>query len=131
MKTGMWGKAIGPMLMLTAGAASAAGDKAAGEKIFARCAACHQVGAAAKASFGPVLNGVVGSKAASSAVYAYSPAIKGAGLVWNAATLERFLTAPTKLVPGTKMVFPGLAEAKDRADVIAYLGQFDAKGRKK
>jgi cytochrome c len=78
-----------------------------------------------------VLNGVVGAKAASSAGYAYSPAIKAAGLVWSAATLERFLTAPARLVPGTKMVFPGLAEARDRMDVIAYLAQFDAKGRGK
>ncbi|WP_343615253.1 c-type cytochrome [Novosphingobium sp.] len=131
MKTGIGGKAIGALLMLTAGAASAAGDKAAGEKVFTRCAACHQVGPAAKAGFGPVLNGVVGAKAASSAGYAYSPAIKAAGLVWSAATLERFLTAPARLVPGTKMVFPGLAEARDRMDVIAYLAQFDAKGRGK
>lgn len=131
MKTGIGGKAIGALLMLTAGAASAAGDKAAGEKVFTRCAACHQVGPAAKGGFGPVLNGVVGAKAASSAGYAYSPAIKAAGLVWSAATLERFLTAPARLVPGTKMVFPGLAEARDRMDVIAYLAQFDAKGRGK
>jgi len=133
VKTGIVG--VGLALSLVAGGALAgektSGNAAAGEKVFARCAACHQVGPAAKAGFGPVLNGVVGRKAALSACYAYSPAMKGAGLTWNTATLDRYLTAPAKLVPGTKMVFPGLPEAKDRADVIAYLRQFDAQGRKK
>ena len=117
----------------SAGAASqkATGNAAAGEKVFARCAACHQVGPTAKSGFGPALNGVVGHKAASLAGYTYSPAMKGAGLTWNVATLERYLTAPAKLVPGTKMAFPGLPEARDRADVIAYLRQYDAQGRKK
>jgi cytochrome c len=128
-KSGIW--VAGLALLVVATGAQAAGDKAAGEKVFARCAACHKVGPAAKAGFGPALNGVVGAKAASSAGYAYSPALKGAKLTWTPATLERFLSGPAKLVPGTKMAFPGLPEAKDREDVIAYLRQFDAKGTKK
>ncbi|MDE1918279.1 MAG: cytochrome c family protein [Sphingomonadales bacterium] len=131
MKSGIWGAGLGLALLAIGSSAQAAGDPAAGEKVFARCAACHKVGSDAKAGFGPVLNGVVGAKAASSPGYAYSPAMKAAKLVWTPATLDKYLTGPAKMVPGTKMAFPGVPDAKDRANVIAYLGRFNAKGQKK
>jgi cytochrome c len=104
--------------------AYAEGDAAHGEKVFNQCKACHQVGPTAKAGVGPAQNGVIGSKAGSRAGYNYSTAMKEAGekgLVWDEATLSKFLENPKAVVPGTKMVFPGLKNEKDRQDVIAYL----------
>ena len=104
-----------------------AGDAAKGKKIFRKCKACHAVGKTAKNKVGPVLNGVVGRKAASFAGYKYSKAMKAAaekGLIWDAANLDKFLTKPKKFVPKTKMSFAGLKKAEQRADLIAYLATF-------
>jgi cytochrome c len=57
--------------------------------------------------------------------------MKKSGLTWDAATLARFLQGPSKLVPGTKMFFPGLASPQDQADVVAYLKQYRGDGSKK
>jgi cytochrome c len=111
-------------LVVSASAAYAAGDAAHGEVVFKQCKVCHAVGPTAKAGVGPAQNGVIGSKAGSRAGYNYSPAMKEAGekgLVWDEATLDKYLTDPKAVVPGTKMVFPGLKNEKDRQDVIAYL----------
>ena len=70
---------------------------------------------------GPSLAGVIGRKAGTEAGYNYSPAMKSAAIVWNAQTLDQYLTDPAKVVPGNKMPFPGLKTDNDRADVIAYL----------
>ncbi|OAN51670.1 c-type cytochrome [Sphingobium sp. TCM1] len=87
---------------------------------FTPCAACHAT-APGKTSFGPNLRGVAGRKAASLPGYSYSPALKASGLTWDAATLDRWLTAPQKLVPGTKMPFPGIPDATRRRQVVDYL----------
>jgi len=55
--------------------------------------------------------------------YAYSEAMKNSGIVWSEETLDRFLQGPRRMVPGTKMTYAGVAEAQDRADLIAYLKQ--------
>ena len=104
--------------------AYAEGDAAHGEQVFKQCKVCHSIGANAKSGVGPEQNGVYGAKAGSRAGYSYSPAMKEAGekgLVWNDANLDKYLENPKALVPGTKMVFPGLKNEKDRQDVIAYL----------
>ena len=104
--------------------AYAEGDKAHGEQVFKQCKVCHSIGANAKAGVGPEQNGVYGAKAGSRAGYNYSPAMKDAGekgLVWNDANLDKYLENPKSVVPGTKMVFPGLKNEKDRLDVIAFL----------
>jgi len=101
----------------------AEGDATAGATVFAQCAACHAVGPAAQNSVGPVLNGVVGRAAGTFAGYRYSSAMRKSGLTWDEATLTQYLHGPDKLVPGTKMAFPGMANDKDVADVIAYLKQ--------
>ncbi len=104
--------------------AYAAGDVAHGEQVFKQCKVCHAVGPGAKAGVGPAQNNVVGSKAGTRAGYNYSPAMKEAGekgIVWDEATLDKYLENPKALIPGTKMVFPGLKNEKDRQDVIAYL----------
>jgi cytochrome c len=103
--------------------AHAAGDAAAGQTLFAQCSACHAVGANAQNGIGPVLNGVVGRTAGTYPGYRYSSAMRKSGLVWDEAVLTQYLRGPDKLVPGTKMAFPGIASDKDLADVVAYLKQ--------
>jgi cytochrome c len=106
-------------------------DAAAGEKDFAVCRACHQIGPGAKVSVGPVLNGVVGRKAGTYPGYAYSPANKDSGITWSPEELDKYLTNPQAVVPHTKMIFPGLKDDQKRKNVIAYLGQFNEDGSKK
>ena len=108
-----------------------AGDAAAGEKTFAKCKACHQIGETAKNAVGPNLNGVAGRKAGSAEGYNYSEAMKGSGLTWDEATFKEFIKNPKAKVAGTKMVFQGLAAEKDADDVWAYLSSFGADGKKK
>jgi cytochrome c len=105
-------------------------DAAAGEKVFAKCKACHQIGEGAKNAVGPELNGVVGRKAGSVDGYSYSAANKGSGLTWDEATLEEYLKNPKAKVPNTKMIFPGLTSDRELKDVIAYLKQFGPDGKK-
>ena len=103
--------------------AHAEGDAAAGEKVFAKCKACHEVEKAVN-KVGPTLKGVVGRKAASVEGYKYSEAMlaKGAeGVVWDEATLTAYLPDPKGFVPKTKMAFAGLKKPEDVANVIAYL----------
>jgi cytochrome c len=116
-------------LIVSMGAA-AAQDAAAGEKVFAKCKVCHQIGEGAKNLVGPVLNGVVGRKAGTYPDYHYSDANKNSGITWDEATLKEYLKDPKAKVPGTKMVFPGLKSDDDLANVIAYLKQFGPDGKK-
>jgi cytochrome c len=120
-----------PLTVLVASAvAAAAQDPAAGEKVFAKCKICHQVGETAKNFVGPVLNGVVGRPAGTYPGYNYSEANKTSGLTWDEATLKVYLKNPKEKLPGTKMVFPGLPSDDDIANVIAYLKQFGPDGKK-
>jgi cytochrome c len=100
--------------------AQAAGDPAAGKAVFAKCAICHTIDPKRR-GIGPTLFGVVGRKSATVPGYAYSDAMKAANKTWDEATLDKYLTNPRAMVPGTKMIFPGLPNADDRANVIAYL----------
>jgi cytochrome c len=105
-------------------------DAAAGEKVFIKCKACHQIGEGAKNLVGPELNGVVGRKAGSVEGYSYSEANKNSGITWDEATLKEYLKNPRAKVPGTKMAFAGLQSEADIDNVIAYLKQFGADGKK-
>jgi cytochrome c len=103
--------------------ALADGDAAKGEKVFAKCKACHEVEKGVN-KVGPTLKGVVGRKAAAVEGYKYSESMiaKGAeGIVWDEATLTAYLPDPKAFVPKTKMAFAGLKKPEDVADVIAYL----------
>ena len=104
------------------------GHPEVGEDVFKRCLACHRVGANARNGVGPVLNGVVGRAAAQYPDYDYSDELKNAGLTWDTATLMQWVMGPQALVPETKMVFPGVADEQEAADVVAYLAQFDENG---
>jgi cytochrome c len=110
--------------------AASAQDPAEGEKVFATCKACHQIGEGAKNAIGPELNGVVGRKAGSVAGYNYSDANKNSGITWNESNLAEYLKDPRAKVPGTKMVFAGIKDEKKVQDLIAFLKQFDAAGKK-
>lgn len=108
-------------LTVIAGSAQAEGDAAAGEKLFRQCKACHAV-EAGKNRVGPSLFGVFGKKAASAEEFkGYSEGLKTAGFVWDDAKLDAYLTNPKAMIADSKMVFAGMAEAADRAHVIAYL----------
>ncbi len=98
------------------------GDAVHGKIVFDQCKVCHSLDAG-KNGVGPSLKGIVGTPAAEVDGYTFSNAMKKSGLVWTPDTLSAFLTAPAKKVPGTKMPFAGLANAKDRDDVIAYLAK--------
>ena len=102
-------------LALTAQAAS---DAVRGEQVYARCMACH---ALAYDRVGPRHCGLLGRRAGSVPGFAYSPAMKNSGLVWDEKTLNRFLAKPLAVVPGTAMTYDGVPDAHDRSDLIAYL----------
>ena len=116
-------------LMALSGSAFAAGAAAKGKEIYtsAMCATCHQIGPGAKNGVGPELNGIVGRKAASVADYpSYSAGMKklGAeGFVWTEENIDKWIANPKAMIPDSMMAlaFPGVADANERADIIAYL----------
>jgi cytochrome c len=105
-------------------------DAAAGEKAFAQCRACHQVGETAKNAVGPVLNGLFGRKSGTVEGYNYSPANKNSGITWDEAIFRDYIKDPRAKIPGTKMIYAGLKDEQRVTDLIAYLKQFDATGKK-
>ncbi len=100
--------------------ASLTGDAANGEKVYAKCAACHSL-EAGKNGLGPSLNGVVGREAGKVAGFNYSAANVASHMTWTGDVLFGYLENPRKVMPGTKMSFAGISSPQERADVIAYL----------
>lgn len=98
------------------------GDAKRGQKVFEACRACHAADGATN-EVGPSLRGVFGRKAGSVEDFRYSPAMKRSGITWSAQTLDTFLADPQKAVPANRMPFDGVPNARDRADLIAYLMQ--------
>jgi cytochrome c len=118
MKSTLSAAAIAAILSATSPAIAA--DAEAGAKVFkAQCSACHSI-VEHKKLIGPSLFGVVGRKSGSED-FAYSDANKNSGLTWDEATLDKYLTSPRTVVPGTKMTYAGLKDDAKRADLIAYL----------
>ena len=115
--------ALFPALLLVGAKAAAAPaigpDAARGQKIFEVCAACHAPEEPAKT--GPDLKGVVGRKAGTVPGFRYSRALKSAAIVWDDATLDAFLGDPQALLPGNTMPYPGIPDATQRHDLLAYL----------
>lgn len=108
-------------LISAAAPAFAAGDAAAGEKVFNQCKSCHSA-VAGKNMVGPSLFGVVGRKAGTvDGFNKYSDAIKNSGVTWTAETLDKWLADPKGFIAGSKMPFPGVKDATQRENVIAYL----------
>ena len=98
----------------------AAADAAAGKQIYdMRCLGCHGDGKTA-GTIGPSLTGIVGRKAATGETGVHSRALIGSGIVWDEASLRKFLAAPTKQVPGTNMPV-GVHDPQQIDDLVAYL----------
>jgi cytochrome c len=107
---------VEPVLGLIASA-----DVAKGEGLAKKCATCHSFDAAGANKVGPGLYGVIGRQAGTREGFAYSDAMKAHGKPWTYADISHFITHPKDFVPGTKMAFPGLPAAQDRADLLAWL----------
>jgi len=101
------------------GTSAIAQDAAAGKEAYAQCAVCHSIDGTN--GVGPSLQGVVGRKAGAFAGFRYSRAMKGADIAWDDKLLDAYLADPQKTVPGNVMPFSGIADAKQRADLVAYL----------
>lgn len=100
--------------------ARAGGDPANGKKVFRKCQACHSL-EAGKNRVGPSLFGIVGRDAAAVEGFKYSSAMSESGIVWTEPVLDEYLANPRSYVKGSRMAFPGLPDAQDRADLISYL----------
>lgn len=124
------------LCVLTMGASQAATNQAwaqsaeAGERVYLQCRACHQVGEAAKNLVGPHLNGMFGRKTGSVEGYSYTDANKNANITWDEKTFSEYIIDPKGKIPGTKMAFAGLKNPQQVTDLIAFLKQFDATGKK-
>ncbi len=133
-----WARAKGFLPVAAAGAAAATAPNAAsaatpapavsaevlaaGQRVWnANCIACHTLEQDGPSGVGPNLWNVVGVQAAGKPEFAYTAAMQQAGLVWNEATLDKFLRAPMSFLPGTVMAAVGVTNDADRAAVIAFL----------
>ena len=99
----------------------AAPDAALGRKEFNACAVCHSVDEGGAARVGPNLFGIYGETAGQRDGFAYSPALRDSGLVWDDATLDAFIANPQGLVPKNRMAYPGQRDASKRANLVAYM----------
>jgi cytochrome c2 len=114
-------------LLASSQASAQQGNADAGEDVFKKCRACHDVGEGAKNKVGPQLNGIIGRKSGTVDGFAYSEANKDAGakgLIWTDAEMFKYLENPQAFMPKNKMAFAGLKDEQDRRDVIAYLAKF-------
>jgi cytochrome c len=92
-----------------------------GKRLFNQCISCHSVTANTAKKVGPHLGGLFGRKAGSVDDFAYSKAMRDAGVVWSEETLAKYLERPADFIKGGKMVYAGMRKEADRADLIAYL----------
>ena len=111
--------------MITPAPSAAAGDSKAGEKVFRKCATCHEV-KAPKNKVGPHLVGIFGRPAGTVEGFKYSDAMKNSNVVWNEETISAYVKEPKGYVPGNRMIFPGLKKEEDVANLIAYLKEATA-----
>jgi cytochrome c len=114
--------AVAALIAVATAANAQQGDAKRGEKVFENCRACHAPDGKSN-DIGPALQGVVGRKAGERDDFRYSPALKRSGLVWDAKTLDAFVADPQQVVPGNRMPYSGMPDAKERADLIAYMVQ--------
>lgn len=98
------------------------GEASRGQRVFnQQCRACHTLDKGGAQTAGPNLHGVFGRKAGTAEGYASSDAMKNSGIVWGDATMAEYIGNPKGKVPGTKMVFNGVKQAGQLADLVAYL----------
>ena len=107
-------------MSVAASSAWADPDPAAGRQAFGKCLACHSPDAGVN-KIGPSLHGIIGRHSATISNFNYSPAMKGADVTWDEATMSRYLTDPRGMIPNTRMIFPGIKNEQERENLIAYL----------
>ena len=113
--------AIVALLLLGPATSALAADPAAGQKIFqTQCGICHAV-AAGQNRIGPTLFGVVGRRSGSVPGFNYTADHKKLDVTWDTATLDKYLANPRAMVPDTSMIYAGLKDNAERADLVAYL----------
>jgi cytochrome c len=100
--------------------AHAEGDAARGEKLYDECIACHSLEPGVH-GIGPSLHGMFNRRAGELADYRYSPALKRSGIIWTPDTLDAFIADSQQFLPANRMPYAGMTDARDRADLIAYL----------
>ena len=113
--------AVAAVLVVALPVGAFAADANNGKALFSRCAACHTITKGGPNGIGPNLFGVVGRKAGTVKDFSYSAALKGSGITWNAANLDKWIEHPAALVPGNRMAFAGISDSGQRVDLIAYL----------
>jgi len=106
-------------------------DAAAGKTSFNKCLACHAIGEGAKNKVGPELNGLDGRKSGTAEGYSYSEGNKNSGITWNKDAFLDYIKDPKAKIPNTKMVFAGIKNEKEAADLWAFLAQYDKDGKTK
>jgi len=123
-----------PTLVAAAGLAIAVGkawpdtadtpavDLAAGQAAYARCIGCHSP---ERSRTGPLHCGLLGRAAGSVPGFGYSKAMQESGIVWTRRSLDRFLAAPLRMVPGTTMGFAGIGDVGERRNLVAWLATLD------
>jgi cytochrome c len=125
---------LSTLIVIASAAASSAAlaqDVAAGKVSFAKCGACHAIGEGAGKKIGPQLNGLDGRKAGTVPDFSYTEANKNSGITWGEATFKEYIQDPKAKIPGTRMVFTGIKNEKEIADLWAFLAQYDKDGKTK
>jgi cytochrome c len=120
---GGWWLVVGGCAMLVATAFTShvrGADVEKGKALFEQCAACHSLDGTGDYD-GPTLKGVIGRKAGSLEDYRYSAAMKRSDVVWDAATIDKYVADPQAFVPGNRMAFAGISDKTQREDLIAFL----------
>jgi cytochrome c len=125
------GLIIGAMVLAAWVAHAMAQDVPAGETAFRKCQPCHDVGDTAKNKLGPELNGSAGRQAGTAEGHQYSPAGKSAGFAWDLTSFAAFIANPRGKIPGNKMVFAGIKDETEIANLWAYLSHFNVDGSSK
>ncbi len=108
-------------ILATLPAAYRGADLDNGQAKFALCQSCHTVGKGEAPMVGPNLWGVFGRKAGTAPGFTYSDGMKTMGVTWDATTIDKWISNPRAMNPGTKMTYLGMENPKDRIDVVAYL----------
>jgi cytochrome c len=119
------------VVIASAAAASSAlaQDVDAGKTSFNKCLACHAIGEGAKNKVGPEQNGLDGRKAGTVEGYSYSDANKNSGITWNKEQFLDYIKDPRAKIPGTKMIFAGIKNETEAANLWAFLAQYDKDGK--
>lgn len=120
---------LAAVMTATAAAGKEIGDPDAGREAFEECAGCHELGKGAENGIGPHLNRIFGRRAGELDNFDYSDSLSrmgAGGLVWDLRTLDAYIANPRALVSGTRMGYPGMEDAEQRANLLAYLRQFSA-----